>query len=80
VTVNSKAVTGAKPGGYLAVRRGGCGDVIQLEVEMTPEVIQGNPRIADDTGRVAVQRGPLIYVWKNWTSRVECHSATSLWI
>jgi len=62
VTVNSKAVTGAKPGGYLAVRRRWLpGDVIQLEVEMTPEVIQGNPRIADDTGRVAVQRGPLIY-------------------
>ena len=28
---------------------------------MAPQVIQGNPRIADDTGRVAVQRGPLIY-------------------
>jgi uncharacterized protein len=26
-----------------------------------PQVIEANPRVADDTGRVAIQRGPLIY-------------------
>src|SRR5262252_7370648 len=28
---------------------------------MTPQVLEANPRVADDTGRVAVQRGPLVY-------------------
>jgi len=26
-----------------------------------PQVIEANPRVADDSGRVAIQRGPLIY-------------------
>ena len=30
-------------------------------MEMTPQVLAANPRVADDTGRVAVQRGPLVY-------------------
>jgi uncharacterized protein len=32
-----------------------------MKLEMIPQVLQANPRVADDTGRVAVQRGPLIY-------------------
>jgi uncharacterized protein len=62
VTVNNKPVTGTKPGEYLALsRRWSPGDAIRLQLDMAPQVVQGNPRIADDTGRVAVQRGPLIY-------------------
>jgi DUF1680 family protein len=30
-------------------------------VEVVPQVIAANPRVADDSGRVAIQRGPLIY-------------------
>ncbi len=62
VTVNGKAFPGAKPGAYLAIRRRwSSGDRIHLLAEMTPQVLEANPRVADDTGRVAVQRGPLIY-------------------
>src|ERR1700691_5106224 len=62
VAVNGKSVTGAKPGEYLPIhRRWSPGDVIQLSVEVKPQVIEANPRVADDTGRVAIQRGPLIY-------------------
>ncbi len=62
VTVNGKTLTGAKPGEYLPVRRRWSpGDVIHLSAEMTPQVLEANPRLADDTGRVAVQRGPLVY-------------------
>ena len=62
VTVNGKAVSGAKPGEYLAIsRRWSQGDVIQLKLEMPVQVLQANPQVADDAGRVAVQRGPLVY-------------------
>jgi DUF1680 family protein len=62
VAVNAKGVLGATPGEYLPIRRRWSpGDVIQLKVEVVPQVIEANPRVADDTGRVAIQRGPLIY-------------------
>lgn len=62
VTVNGKAVSGVKPGEYFAIhRRWSSADVIHLAFEVVPQIIQANPRVADDTGRVAVQRGPLIY-------------------
>jgi DUF1680 family protein len=62
VSVNTKSLTGAEPGKYLPIRRRWSpGDVIQLKLEVVPQVIEANPRVADDTGRVAIQRGPLIY-------------------
>ncbi len=62
VAVNGKTVTGAKPGEYLPIqRRWAPGDVIHAQFEMTPQVLGANPHVVDDTGRVAVQRGPLIY-------------------
>jgi uncharacterized protein len=62
VAVNDQSITGAKPGAYLPIRRRWSpGDIIQLSVEVKPQVIEANPRVADDTGRVAIQRGPLIY-------------------
>jgi uncharacterized protein len=62
VSVNGKAWSGVTPGKYLNVRRQWSqGDVIRLQFPMMPQVLAANPRVADDTGRVAVQRGPLIY-------------------
>jgi len=62
VKVNGKAWTGAATGKYLSIRRRWAdGDVVHLQVAMTPQVLAANPRVADDTGRVAVQRGPLVY-------------------
>ncbi len=62
VAVNGKAVEGAVPGKYLALRRRWAeGDAISVKFAMTPQVIEANPRVVDDFGRVAVQRGPLVY-------------------
>ena len=62
VAVNGKALSGVIPGQYLPVhRRWSPGDVVQLKIEVLPQVIEANPRVSDDTGRVAIQRGPLIY-------------------
>jgi len=62
VSVNGQAVSGATPGQYLALRRRWtAGDEINVKLAMTPQVIEANPRVVDDYGRVAVQRGPLVY-------------------
>src|SRR5205814_5434355 len=62
VSVNGKAVSGAAPGQYLAVRRRwAAGDIVKVKFGMMPQVIEANPRVVDDYGRVAVQRGPLVY-------------------
>ena len=62
VAVNGKSVSGVTPGQYLAVRRRWSPrDAIHLNFGMTPQVIEANRRVVDDYGRVAVQRGPLVY-------------------
>lgn len=35
--------------------------MIKVKFDMSPQVIEANPRVVDDYGRVAVQRGPLVY-------------------
>ncbi len=62
VTVNGKTVSGVTPGQYLAVhRKWEPGDSISVKFDMTTHTIEANPRVVDDYGRVAVQRGPLVY-------------------
>ena len=62
VSVNGKAVSGVTPGSYLPIRRRwASGDRVNLQMAMVPQVLEANPRVADDTGRVAVQRGPIVY-------------------
>jgi uncharacterized protein len=62
VTVNGKALPGGVPGEYLPIhRRWSSGDLVKLKINLLPQVIAANPRVAEDTGRVAIQRGPLIY-------------------
>jgi DUF1680 family protein len=62
VEINGKPVPGATAGQYLALRRRwSSGDVINVKFNMTPQVVEANARVVDDYGRVAVQRGPLVY-------------------
>ncbi len=62
VAVNGKAVEGAKPGEYLAIRRRWSpGDTITLAFPMAAEIVASNPRVEENLGRVAVQRGPVVY-------------------
>jgi uncharacterized protein len=62
VAVNGKPVLGAIPGKYLAVNRHWSpGDAISLQMDMDVQALEANPRVIDDTGRVALQRGPLVY-------------------
>ena len=62
VTVNGKAVEGGTAGQYLALHRRWTGkDSIELTLDMSPQVIRANPAVAEDTGRIALERGPLVY-------------------
>lgn len=36
-------------------------DVLSLSFDMTPRRVYANPRVSQDVGKVALQRGPLIY-------------------
>ena len=62
VSVNGKPVSGVTPGQYLALaHRWSPGDEIREKFNMTAQVIEANRRVVDDYGRLAVQRGPLVY-------------------
>ncbi|HEX4546251.1 MAG TPA: beta-L-arabinofuranosidase domain-containing protein [Candidatus Acidoferrum sp.] len=62
IAVNGKPVSGAVPGRYLPIRRRwASGDVIHLELDMSPQILEANAHVVEDHGRAAVQRGPLVY-------------------
>jgi hypothetical protein len=64
VSVNGKPVAGTvKAGEYLAVKRTWtAGDQLRLEFDMTPQAVVSHPLVKDNQGRVAIQRGPLVYL------------------
>jgi DUF1680 family protein len=62
VKVNGKEIPGVRAGEYLSVRRRWTsGDKLVLSFDMRPQVVHANPAVADDRGRIALQRGPVVY-------------------
>jgi DUF1680 family protein len=63
VSVDGKNIKeGIKPGEYLPIRRRWePGDRVRLELDMTPQLVAAHPKVYEDAGKVAVQRGPLVY-------------------
>ncbi|HVT91527.1 MAG TPA: beta-L-arabinofuranosidase domain-containing protein [Bryobacteraceae bacterium] len=62
VRVNGQTVTGVASGKYLTIRRSWKpGDRVTLDFSMTPELIASNPLVRENTGKVALERGPLVY-------------------
>lgn len=64
VNVNGKRVdlTATVHNGYVFIcRTWSRGDVIKLQLKMPVEFIQANPLVRADAGKVAIQRGPLVY-------------------
>jgi uncharacterized protein len=62
VKVNGKEIAGAKPGEYLAIhRRWTENDTIDLNFDMTTHLLKANPAVTEDRGRVAFQRGPIVF-------------------
>lgn len=60
--MNGETVDGELENGYLAIsRRWKKGDVVELSLDMTPRLVAANEKVADDRGKMAVERGPLVY-------------------
>jgi DUF1680 family protein len=64
VSVNGSPWTeAAKAGEYLAVKRTWApGDKLRLEFDLTPQAVASHPLVRENQGRVAIQRGPLVYL------------------
>lgn len=51
--------------GYVKINRvWNRGDVVELELSMPVMLMQSNPNVRADAGRVAIQRGPLVYCFE----------------
>ncbi len=62
VKVNGEEVAGALDKGYLAIdRKWKKGDRVELGFPMEPRFVAARPEVEADRGRLAVQRGPLVY-------------------
>lgn len=63
LTVNGEALsTGPVSNGYLAIEREWkMGDVVSLDLYMTPRFIPADPNVKSNRGRAAIMRGPLVY-------------------
>ena len=62
LTVNGEAADYALRDGFLYLARGWtAGDCVELTFDMPVMTVRANPRVAEDIGKVAVQRGPVVY-------------------
>ena len=62
VKVNGEQIRGAQPGGYLPIRRRwSSNDTIELTFDMTTRLLKANPAVTEDRGRIAFQRGPIVF-------------------
>ncbi len=62
ISINGAPANGAMPGQYFEIRRQWrARDRIEVKFDMTARVIHANPLVREDAGRVALQRGPLVY-------------------
>jgi len=62
IKVNGDTAVWTFDRGYASIdRKWKNGDIIELDLPMPVRIVKADPRIADDRGKVAVQRGPLIY-------------------
>ncbi len=62
VKVNGKAVESSLQDGYFVINRNWKkGDKVTVHFDMEPRTVRANGKVAADKGRVAIERGPLVY-------------------
>ena len=62
IAVNGYDVNCAPVDGYCTIsRKWKAGDVVSIEFEMEPRLVEANPAVEADRDRLAVERGPIVY-------------------
>jgi hypothetical protein len=62
VRVNGAEQPGVQAGAYLPIRRRwSAGDVVELSFDMSTRLLRANPAVNEDRGRIAFQRGPIVF-------------------
>ncbi len=62
VKVNGEEVKGDLQQGYLTIDRNWKkGDKVEVHFDMEPRVVKANNKVEADRGRVAIERGPIVY-------------------
>ena len=62
IMVNGQSVNGQLVNGYLSIsRQWKKGDVVTIHFDMPVRTVKANAAVKDDRGRIAVERGPLVY-------------------
>ncbi len=62
VKVNGKPVESELKEGYFCIdRQWKQGDQVEMHLDMRPRTVKANNRVEADRGRIAVERGPLVY-------------------
>ncbi len=62
IRINGEAFTGKPEKGYVRIEREWkSGDVVELNLPMPIERVKANPKVRQDVGRTALQRGPIVY-------------------
>ncbi len=65
LSLNGAVVVPVVDGGYAVLRRRWtAGDRVELTLPMPVERVRADPRVASVAGRVALQRGPVVYCWE----------------
>ena len=75
VSVNGQTVESDVNDGYLSIaRKWKKGDVVVVHFDMIPRIVKANPKVEADHGRVAVERGPIVYCAEWPDNRFNVHS------
>lgn len=75
LNVNGKTVKAQSRKGYVSInQQWKDGDTIGLSLALPVERIVADPRVVDDTGCVALQRGPLVYCLEQCDHKLDIHT------
>lgn len=75
VTLNGQQVVGTLEKGYLTIdRRWKNGDVVRIRFEMPVRTVKADDRVLADKGRIAIERGPLVYCAEGADNRMNIQS------
>ena len=62
VSLNGQEINADLDKGYFCIdRKWAPGDVVVLDMDMEPRLVKANDKVEADRGRVAVERGPIVY-------------------